>query len=67
MSRFASSLAERMPRSWVGRLLWLAVGLAAFWVTYRVGYKYAPLVDAVWDAIKAIFHVFTNPPQLPRP
>jgi hypothetical protein len=31
---------SRLPQSWAGRVVWIMLGISAFWVAYRFGFNY---------------------------
>lgn len=34
------NFVSRWPQSWLGRAVWIMIGIAAFWVAYRFGSNY---------------------------
>lgn len=67
MNEFSRRVAQHLPQSWLGKIVWAALAIAVFWFAYLAGDYIAPTVAAVVQLLIAIFNVFIHPPRLPLP
>jgi membrane protein YdbS with pleckstrin-like domain len=67
MNEFSRRVAQHLPQSWLGKIVWAALAIAVFWFAYLAGDYIAPTVAAVVQLMTAIVNVFIHPPRLPLP
>lgn len=62
MREFFARVASRLPQTWLGRAVWLMLGIAIFWGVYRFGFFYARCringsekITCVVDAVSSLY------------